>query len=82
MPAERVGSSPGWQGKAIPVEETAVQLSLPIASNPTRISSPVWLRSVSLVATRCGAELLRHAPGSAVFQAMIAPPRTRYPSFS
>jgi group II intron reverse transcriptase/maturase len=32
MPAERVGSSPGEQGKAIPVEETAVQLSLPIAT--------------------------------------------------
>jgi hypothetical protein len=36
MPAERVGSSPGGQGKAIPVEEMAVQLSLPIvtAENP------------------------------------------------
>jgi group II intron reverse transcriptase/maturase len=32
MPAERVGSSPGEQGKAIPVEETAVQLRLPIAT--------------------------------------------------
>jgi group II intron reverse transcriptase/maturase len=32
MPVERVGSSPGGQGKAIPVEETAVQLSLPIAT--------------------------------------------------
>ena len=32
MPAERAGSSPGRQGKAIPVEETAVQLSLPIAT--------------------------------------------------
>ena len=32
MPAERVGSSPGGQGKAIPVEETAVQLCLPIAT--------------------------------------------------
>jgi hypothetical protein len=32
MPAERVGSSTGGQGKAIPVEETAVQLSLPIAT--------------------------------------------------
>ena len=31
MHAERVGSSPGGQGKAIPVKETAVQLSLPIA---------------------------------------------------
>jgi RNA-directed DNA polymerase len=32
MLAERAGSSPGGQGKAIPVEETAVQLRLPIAT--------------------------------------------------
>jgi group II intron reverse transcriptase/maturase len=32
MPVERVGSSTGGQGKAVPVEETAVQLSLPIAT--------------------------------------------------
>jgi RNA-directed DNA polymerase len=32
MPAERGGSSPGGQGKAVPVEEMAVQLSLPIAT--------------------------------------------------
>src|SRR5437764_6276458 len=32
MPAERAGSSPGGQGKAVPVEETAVQLSLPVAT--------------------------------------------------
>ena len=32
MPVQRVGSSPGQQGKAVPVEETAVQLSLPIAT--------------------------------------------------
>ena len=31
MPAERAGSSSGGQGKAAPVEETAVQLCLPIA---------------------------------------------------
>ena len=30
--AERAGSGPGGQGKAIPVEETAVQLCLPIAT--------------------------------------------------
>jgi RNA-directed DNA polymerase len=36
MPVERAGSSSGGQGKAVPVEETAVQLSLPIvtAENP------------------------------------------------
>jgi len=32
MPAERAGSSPGGQGKAVPVEETAGQLCLPIAT--------------------------------------------------
>ena len=32
MAAERAGLGPGGQGKAIPVEETAVQLSLPIAT--------------------------------------------------
>jgi group II intron reverse transcriptase/maturase len=32
MPAERAGSSPGRQGKAIPVEQTAGQLRLPIAT--------------------------------------------------
>ncbi len=32
MSAERVGSSTRGQGKAVPVEETAVQLSLPIAT--------------------------------------------------
>ncbi len=32
MPAERAGSSPGPQGKAIPVEQTAWQLCLPIAT--------------------------------------------------
>jgi hypothetical protein len=36
MPVERAGSSSGGQGKAVPVEETAVQLSLAIvtAENP------------------------------------------------
>jgi len=32
MAAERAGSSPGGQGKAVPVEETAVQLCLPVAT--------------------------------------------------
>ena len=32
MAAERAGSGPGGQGKAVPVEETAVQLSLPVAT--------------------------------------------------
>ena len=32
MPVERAGSSTGGQGKAVPVEETAVQLCLPIAT--------------------------------------------------
>jgi hypothetical protein len=40
MPAERVGSSPGGQGKAVPVEETAVQLRLPIATAEVTQVSP------------------------------------------
>jgi hypothetical protein len=32
IPVERAGSSTGGQGKAVPVEETAVQLCLPIAT--------------------------------------------------
>ena len=32
IPVEPVGSSTGGQGKAVPVEETAVQLCLPIAT--------------------------------------------------
>ena len=32
MPAERAGSSPGGQGKAVPVDQTAWQLRLPIAT--------------------------------------------------
>ncbi|MBV9423494.1 MAG: hypothetical protein JOZ98_11320, partial [Solirubrobacterales bacterium] len=32
MPAERAGSSPGGRGKAVPVEGTAGQLCLPIAT--------------------------------------------------
>jgi hypothetical protein len=32
MPVQPAGSSPGGQGKAVPVEETAGQLCLPIAT--------------------------------------------------
>jgi RNA-directed DNA polymerase len=32
MPAEPAGSSPGGQGKAVPVEEVALQLELPVAT--------------------------------------------------
>ena len=41
MPVERAGSSSGGQGKAVPVEETAVQLSLAIAAaeNPKDVMS-------------------------------------------
>ena len=35
MPVERVGSSSGGQGKAVPVEETVVQLCLAIATAET-----------------------------------------------
>ena len=40
MPAERAGSSTGGQGKAVPVEETAVQLCLPIATAEGRTAVP------------------------------------------
>src|SRR3954469_8579304 len=40
MPAEPAGSSPGGQGKAAPVEETAVQLCLPIATAEVAHASP------------------------------------------
>src|SRR5919109_5259940 len=40
MPVERAGSSPGGQGKAVPVEETAVQLCLPIATAEVTQVSP------------------------------------------
>jgi hypothetical protein len=40
MPAEPVGSSPGGQGKAVPVEEAAVQLCLPIATAEVAQASP------------------------------------------
>jgi group II intron reverse transcriptase/maturase len=51
MPAERAGSSTGGQGKAVPVEETAVQLCLPIATaeNPrgaTRRRTRDWLGEI------------------------------------
>ena len=32
IPVELVGSDPGGQGKAIPVDQTVVQLELPIAT--------------------------------------------------
>jgi len=40
MPVEPVGSSPGGQGKAVPVEEMAVQLCLPIATAEVPQGSP------------------------------------------
>jgi hypothetical protein len=33
MPVEPVGSSTGGRGKAVPVDETALQLELPIATS-------------------------------------------------
>jgi len=40
MPAQPAGSSPAGQGKAVPVEETAVQLCLPIATAESRVGAP------------------------------------------
>ena len=45
MPVQPVGSSPGGQGKAIPVDQTAGQLGLPIATAEHRKGSrtgPGW----------------------------------------
>jgi hypothetical protein len=39
MPAELAGSSPGGQGKAVPVDQTAVQLELPVATAEHRTGS-------------------------------------------
>jgi hypothetical protein len=39
MPAELAGSSPGGQRKAVPVDQTAVQLELPIATAEHRTGS-------------------------------------------
>jgi RNA-directed DNA polymerase len=40
MPVERAGSSPGGQGKAVPVDETMLQLCLPIATAESRPRVP------------------------------------------
>ena len=55
MPAEPAGSSPGGQGKAVPVEETAGQLRLPIATaeNPARGRSLSARGPVRGCAMRC-----------------------------
>ena len=55
MPAERVGSSPGGHGKAIPVEETAVQLRLPIATAENPKGATRRRTRVRLGAIRAGA---------------------------
>src|SRR5205807_9214590 len=55
MPAERAGSSPGGQGKAVPVEETAVQLGLPIATAENPKGATRRRTRVRLGAIRAGA---------------------------
>ena len=69
MPAERFGSSPGGQGKAVPVEETAVQLSLPIATaeNPkgaTRRKTRDRLGAIRAGAPKAIANAERAAPAT------------------
>ena len=54
MAAERAGSSPGGQGKAVPVEETAVQLSLPIATAESPRGATRRRTRVRLGAIRAG----------------------------
>jgi RNA-directed DNA polymerase len=69
MPAERVGSSPGGQGKAVPVEETAMQLGLPIATaeNP---------RGATRRRTRDRLGVLRAGAPKAIGQTESAAPAT------
>ena len=66
MPAERAGSSPGGQGKAVPVEETAVQLCLPIATaeNPKEATRKMTRDRLGVI--RAGApEAIVNAEGAA-----------------
>ena len=69
MAAERAGSSPGGQGKAVPVEGTAGQLSLPIATaeNP---------RGATRTRSRDRLGALRTGAPKAIGKAEIAPPAT------
>jgi RNA-directed DNA polymerase len=69
MPAERAGSSTGGQGKAIPVEETAVQLQLPIATteNP---------RGATRRKTRGRSGVVRAGASKAIVNAERAAPAT------
>lgn len=69
MLAERAGSSPGGQGKAAPVEETAVQLCLPIATaeNP---------KGATRRKSRGLAGLVRAGAPKAIGNAGTAPPAT------
>ncbi len=55
MPAERAGSSPGEQGKVVPVEETAVQLCLPIATAENPQGATRRTTRDRLAAVRAGA---------------------------
>ena len=69
MPAERAGSSPGGHGKAIPVEEMAVQLRLPIATaeNP---------KGATRRTTRDRLEVIRAGAPKAIDQTGTAAPAT------
>ena len=69
MAAERAGSSPGGQGKAVPVEETAVQLSLAVATaeNP---------QGATRRRTRDRLGVLRAGAPKATSKVGMAPPAT------
>ena len=69
MPAERAGSSPGGQGKAVPVEETAVQLCLPIATAEN-------LKGATRRRTRDRLGALRAGAPKAIVKAESAAPAT------
>jgi group II intron reverse transcriptase/maturase len=54
MPAQPAGSSPGGQGKAVPVEETVSQLALPIATAENPQGATRWAASDRSGAGRAG----------------------------
>ena len=69
MPAERAGSSTGGHGKAIPVEETVVQLCLPIATAE-------YPRGAARRTTRDRLGAVRAGAPKAIVNAEIAAPAT------
>ncbi len=78
MPAERAGSSPGGQGKAVPVEETAAQLCLPIATaeDPQGATRRRTRERPGDMSSRDRLEALRAGAPEAIVNAETAAPAT------